>query len=382
VSLFSEFRQVSTSGGRRQLVHSGKEAVRRRFDLSPRTLALVRGHSVDVGPYETSVAWAYDLDWRPEPLLQQYTAMDETLDRFNADQLERSGAARLLRHVEWPAVDGKQPLFEAPQTSMALLCSYRELLSIGGWEVLQRARNRCGPARLLRAVSAGPGNAVAIPSARGVDDVVFARIWIRQTVAQRVETLLLKRLHEPQIQLDGEHYRLVASTATGPLILRMPRVAGMSASVGGAVDYTRLSVVNVPSYRVQFYSLKLTQRWHSNEGVLGALGPHSVTFERRIARLVPRAIAGHLDGTTVRGGAVISTGWAGDTKAKVPADHVLLFQGRRLLAYADVDTRAAYTLTWPLGASLTPRATTRPPIRIVAVLGRRASVIATVPIPH
>jgi hypothetical protein len=308
--------------------------------------------------------------------------LDETLDRFNADQLERSGATRVLRHPEWPAVDGKHPLFEAPQSFMALVCSYRELLFVGGWEVLGRARDRCGSPHRLRTVTARPGEVVAIPHAPSVDDVVFARIWIRETLPQRVAKLLLKRPHQPEIRLDGEQYRLVAATATGPLILRMPRAAGMSASVGGAVAYDRLSLVNVPSYRVQFYSVKLTQRWRSKVGVSGLLGPHSVTFGRRTARLVPGAIAGHLDKTTILGGAVVATGWAGDKAAKVPADAVLVFQGRRLLAYAHVDVSAAYTVTWPLGASVSSRAKPRPRIRIVALLGRRASVIATVPIPR
>src|SRR5207302_3519994 len=136
----SELRQVATSSERRRLVAIGTEAVRHQLHPPPRVLALVRGHSVDVGPYETSLAWAYGLDWRPEPLLQQYTALDATLDRFNADQLERSGAARDLRRREWPAGDGKHPLFAAPQTCMALLCSYRALAFRRGWELHGRAR--------------------------------------------------------------------------------------------------------------------------------------------------------------------------------------------------------------------------------------------------
>jgi hypothetical protein len=382
VALVSEFRQVATSARRQKLVDSGKHAVRRELGLSPSVLTLVRGHGVDVGPYETSAAWAYDLDWRPQPLLQQYTVMDETLDRFNADQLERSGAARVLRQLVWPAVDGKHPLFEAPQTFMSLLCSYRELLSSGGWDVLARGPNRCGRPRLLQTVSGRPGDDVAIPRAPGVDDVVFARIWIRQTLTQRVAKLLLKLPHQPEIRLDGERYRLVASTATGPLILRMPRAAGMSASAGGAVDYNRLSLVNLPSYRVQFYALRLRRQWRSNGGVSGALRRHSVTFGHRTARLVSRAIAGHLDTATVLGGAVFARGWAGDTAAKVPADAVLVFQGRRLLAYAHVAGTGDYIVTWPLGASSSPRARPLPPIRVVAILGRRASFIGKAPAPR
>ncbi len=106
---------------------------------------------------------------------------------------------------------------------------------------------------------ANPRQIVAIPRAPAVGDVVFARIWIRPTPGQRIATLLFKRLHQPRIELDGEGYRLVAATATGPLILRIPRAAGLSAAAGGAVDYNRLSLVNVASYRVQFYSMKLTR---------------------------------------------------------------------------------------------------------------------------
>ena len=182
--------------------------------------------------------------------------------------------------------------------------------------------------------------------------------------------------------MDHERYRLAAATATGPLILRMPRAAGMSAPVGGAVDYNRLSLVDVASYRVQFYSLRLTQRWRSRHDVSGVLRAHSVNFGHRVARLVPRALAGHLDTTTIFGGAVVARGWAGDTAAKAPADAVLVFQGRRFLAYAHVDRTGSYIVTWALDASVSPHAKRPPPIRIVALLGRRASFIAEVPIPR
>ena len=47
-------------------------------------LALLRGHTVAVEPYENQLAWAYRLKWRPLPVLQSYTAYTTGLDQEDA----------------------------------------------------------------------------------------------------------------------------------------------------------------------------------------------------------------------------------------------------------------------------------------------------------
>ena len=321
-------------GPRRREIDAGRRATRASLALDSGTLAELRGHTVDVEPYETSAVWAYGLDWRPDLLVQQYVAGDAALDSANARALDRNGAGRILRQELWPALDGKHPLYEAPATFLALVCRYRELSSTGTWAVFARGANRCGAPRLLGSTSASGGTMLAVPSPPTARDLVFARIRVRETGLQRLERLLLKRRHQPTILVDAEHYPLVPATSNGPLILRLPRAAGMSASVGGAVDYGRVGVGGAPSYRVDFYAVTLTRGWHGPARLVGTLTSAAVTVGRQHAAIVRGAVAGNVEQVVKSGGAAIVTGWAADVGARAPAERVLVFSHGRLLAWA------------------------------------------------
>ena len=54
-----------------------------------RLRAAVADHPVAVDSFESSLAWAYGLNWHPVPVLQTYVAYTAALDRRNADALER-----------------------------------------------------------------------------------------------------------------------------------------------------------------------------------------------------------------------------------------------------------------------------------------------------
>jgi hypothetical protein len=135
------------------------------------------------------------------------------------------------------------------------------------------------------------------------------------------------------ITVDNEQYRLVPATATGPLILRMPATAGMSASVGGAVDYSRVGVTGVPSYHVDFYAVSLTKSWHGPARLRGTLTAGTVTVGSRRARIARGAVAGNVEQVIKNGGAANVTGWAADVGAGAPADRVLVFSHGRLLGW-------------------------------------------------
>jgi hypothetical protein len=315
-------------------------------------------------------------------LLQQYVAGDAELDAANADALARRGPARVLRQELWPALDGKHPLYEAPSTFMVLVCRYRELSSNGSWAVFARGASRCGPARLLASTAASGGTVVPVPAAPSSTDVVYARIRVRETRLQRLERLLLKRKREPSIFVDGERYRLVPATAAGPLILRMTAAAGMSASDGGAVDYSQVGVAGVPSYRVDFYALSLTSGWRGPARLAGTLTGNAVTIGKERSRIVRGALAGRVEQIVKNGGAANISGWAVDVGARDPAEKVAVFSRGRLLGWAHpsitrFDVMALYKTSGVFlsGFSVLVPAADVGSLAVVALSNGRASVL-------
>jgi hypothetical protein len=261
LSAAAVFREgwVLASGSRREsAIRSGRASVRSELRVSPRLLRGLRGYSVDVEPYLTSAVWAYDLRWRPEPLIQSYAAYTASLDRFNASFLERRGAARILRRGG-KVIDRKMPAFEAPASFVAVLCRYRDLQHVGMWFVLGRVPNRCGHAYLLGRTTGTAGQAVLVPSAPNRHAVVFARIRIRQTLLGRLQDVLFKPFRLPTITLSRDRrYRLEAATAGDPLVLRLPSGSGIASAFGGALDASSITLRNVSSpFEVEFFAMSL-----------------------------------------------------------------------------------------------------------------------------
>lgn len=253
-----EARVLVDGSARERLIVVSKAAIRKDLALDLATIGLLRGHTVDVEPYETSAIWAYNLPWRPQPLIQSYMATDHALDVFNAEALATRGPQRILRHDDRAFLNGKHQLFVAPESQLVLVCHYRQLRARGRWEVLGRAGNRCGRTAALGSVKARPGQSVSVPAPPNSNDLVFARIQAEPTLEQKLASIFLKPFRFPQITVGSQRYRLVADVARGPLILRVPTSAGIARAFGGAVDYRRLSLENVASpFRVEFFALRL-----------------------------------------------------------------------------------------------------------------------------
>jgi len=243
---------------RDRLIAVSKKAIRADLALDPATIRLLRGHTVDVEPYETSAIWGYNLPWRPQPFIQSYMATDHALDVFNAQALATRGPERILRHHDGAYLNGKYQLFVAPESQLVVVCRYRQLRARGRWEVLGRAADRCGRTAALGSVEARAGQSVSVPAPPNSNDLVFARIQAEPTLEQKLASIFLKPFRFPQITVGSQRYRLVADVARGPLILRLPKSAGIAPAFGGAVDYGRLSLENVASpFRVDFFALRL-----------------------------------------------------------------------------------------------------------------------------
>ncbi|HEX5713961.1 MAG TPA: hypothetical protein VFX85_11660, partial [Solirubrobacterales bacterium] len=83
---------------RQRLIDDGRESMHSIYKIEPRILAALRGHTVAVEPWEIGAAWAYDLDWDPLPVIQNYSAYTARLDQINSEALVApDGPERLLR---------------------------------------------------------------------------------------------------------------------------------------------------------------------------------------------------------------------------------------------------------------------------------------------
>jgi hypothetical protein len=160
----SQMEQVLSPSKRILIMQQGRTAIKRAYPIDQPTLSLLRGHTVHVVPYETAVAWAYDLHWRPLPVFQSYSAYTTSLDREDASALASARAPERILSNREPGIDGRVLAFDEGLTSRTILCRYRELRTTSTWQVLGLGPNRCGPPVLMKEVHAGWYQSVPVPA--------------------------------------------------------------------------------------------------------------------------------------------------------------------------------------------------------------------------
>jgi hypothetical protein len=226
---FDQARNLASSGRRAAVMEQGRSGLEATYALEPEALAAVRGHTIAVEPWEAGAAWAYHLDWLPQPVFQNYSAYTPALDRMNAATIESpDGPERLLRENA-QVVDGEFPTpdidnrflgWDPPEQARAVLCNFAPLYTSERWQVLGRVPDRCGPERALGTVEAAAGQSVPVPTpAPGT--VVFARVGgAGVSGLERVQNFLLHARSRHAIVNGGTRYRLVPETAGDGLLMR------------------------------------------------------------------------------------------------------------------------------------------------------------------
>ncbi len=80
--------------------------------------------TIDIVPYELSIAYRYGLNFSPRPVVQSYSAYDAYLDRINAQRYASDlGPQFILFRVE--TIDDRYPFYDESQTKLAMLRHYQ-----------------------------------------------------------------------------------------------------------------------------------------------------------------------------------------------------------------------------------------------------------------
>jgi hypothetical protein len=244
-SAIEQLGQTASPAKRAEIAQRGRRAIERAYPLDPATLALLRGHTVHIAPYQASVAWAYGLDWRPLPVFQSYSTYTTGLDRENATALlSTRGPQRILRDRD-PELDKREATFDEGLTTLAMLCHFRELSTTSAWQVLGRAGDRCAAPVALETVHAGWYQKVPIPPPPNDHSFVFVRIGgVQPGGLEDLLGLVFKPLYR-LVYLDGTQYRLVEGTAADGLLLSAPGEVDYSAPFNLAPNSTTIAVGKV-----------------------------------------------------------------------------------------------------------------------------------------
>jgi hypothetical protein len=233
-------------------------------------LDALAGKSVAIEPWEITVAWAYELDWKPMPVFQNYQDYTQKLDRLNAATAEdaENGPETLLRQMPAGAVPGggrpaffeRQPAWDPPEQSYADFCNFVPTLTEGEWQVLSRIPDRCGEPELIKSVTVDEGETFQIPQA-GKDEAVTMRIHGMKLEGLEKLTSLFWRPSERHAVSNGGEFinRMPPDTTEDPMIVSADRKLGHGAELPELPEGLHEMSLHGASgpYTVDFYRVKL-----------------------------------------------------------------------------------------------------------------------------
>jgi hypothetical protein len=102
-----------------------------RIQLPDKVKNLVNGKSIDIIPWEVSLVPANNLNWKPRPIFQSYSAYTTDLDNMNFDSLSREERDYLF--YQFLSIDGRHPFFDEPKTFNYIFCNYEPSAEIPGF---------------------------------------------------------------------------------------------------------------------------------------------------------------------------------------------------------------------------------------------------------
>ncbi len=228
-SLVRESRTAFSPARQSEAIENDRTQLQSQYFLAPRLRDRLKGQRVSVDPWETTAAWAFEVEWSPVPVFQNYSAYTTKLDELNADRVTSSaGPTRIMRHVgedpEHPmtGIDGRFLGWDPPAQAIATLCNFEEAGEAFVWQVLVRTENRCGPMISAGSVDAEFGQTVPVPKP-GPNEVIVVRIEGAGIHGlERLKSLFFSP-SERRALVAGGDYRLIPATAGDGLILRIGR---------------------------------------------------------------------------------------------------------------------------------------------------------------
>ena len=167
-----------------------KDSIRKSLPLSEKSIDYLQNKSVDIFPWEISLAYAYDLIWRPRPVFQSYSAYTSKLDLLNARHFEENNIPERIIYSNM-SIDGRYPVFDEPATFQRLLCRYAFHHKDGEFIILGRTPdNRCGEPVLIASLTANIGEPIKVSDYN--QGYIFAKITMEYSWLGKIATLFYK----------------------------------------------------------------------------------------------------------------------------------------------------------------------------------------------
>ena len=192
--------------------------------LSDGMVETLRSDSIQIDPWQTSLAWTYGLRWSPVPVFQTYVVATNGIDRVNTDALDsRTADQRILIDAARDfVVDDRLALWSSPRYQLALTCRFHLVEKSGVWELWAKTDvDRCGETTEVSTQRVTAGHAVAIPAPQK-GFLTIARYTPDRSILDRALSVVFKPLHQTSLTMSGTRIQAPSGLSGAPLLVSCP----------------------------------------------------------------------------------------------------------------------------------------------------------------
>jgi len=166
-------------------------ALRAAYPLPPEVVDELRQGTVDVVPVDLQLAFAYGLQWDPQPVLISYGAYRPYLDHLDAQHYLGPQAPRFVIFAS-KSIDGRYPLFDEPEVYRVLFERYQVRQQTSNLLILERRPDTPLPPESQRgSVTGRLGQWIPVP--QHGDLRLYGRVQVDYTLLGQAMSLL----HQP-----------------------------------------------------------------------------------------------------------------------------------------------------------------------------------------
>lgn len=127
--LNNSFKQIIVFDYLKEKNEKNNLATLSQLKMSDKIQTLLANKTVDIIPWDLVLVPANNLNWKPRPIFQSYSAYTSHLDNLNYESFVNNPRDFLL--YSFKTIDGRHPFFDEPKTFSFVNCNYHPKLVLG-----------------------------------------------------------------------------------------------------------------------------------------------------------------------------------------------------------------------------------------------------------
>ena len=167
-----------------------KSYLKNYYKLNSKAIQAINNKTIDIFPNDLTIAYGYDLNFKPRPILQSITVWSNSLDNYNSSYFKEHLPEMLLFSLS--SIDYRYPLFDEPKTFKEVLYNYKYKLNASDdYLLLEKNKKKKLDCNNIFTYECGAelGKVVWIPE--GKAEYIFASIDIKESLLGKIQNFLL-----------------------------------------------------------------------------------------------------------------------------------------------------------------------------------------------